>query len=310
MKSFSFARVGALLKYDWMLGKRKFTYTIGIIFCIWLIAVIFAFWGNVIFNDGNSLLSTTILVQSSQLFNYFHIAMVLVITTLLTSKFISPRSSTAYLTLPGSSLEKFVTVLIDYLFGSVSIYALTLVCQIMLSTVGSLIDGDMNWWIWVSAMYDPSHFVHQIIDMKMAEQGVDQWDEINYGMEALGFGSFDEFIGQFMTPKFWILGLTSSISGILFYLNLVMCFKKNAQVKAIASYVGIVAVIVVISVFCFIGWAATYFYNLNGEIEPNMVLVFVNKFMNIFFGIMYITPIMAVAFGYMLYRQIAKKQAC
>lgn len=303
MKNFSFARVHALLSYDWMLGKRKFYYALGIMFCIWLVAASISSFSAFAYGSANPALS--VMINSASFFSYFHMAMVLVVTTLLTTKFITPRTSTAYITLPGSSLEKFVAMLADYAFGAIAVVVLEIVCMALLGAVGSLITGNMDWWMWFAVVDNPSEMIKQVIDIKMQETGRNSWEEINKSMEVLGFGSFDELINYFASSSLMFFSTCTNIASTLFYAVLVMCFKKNAQIKAVASYVGIYAILVVA---CIIAVVVVLIGALNqGDAAMGATTMGIMKSL---LGVMYASPLFIAGFGAILYRQIAKKQAC
>lgn len=302
MNTFNINRVGALLRYDWTLSKQSLKHTLVIISGIYISLVLLTFFTK--YEVGMVNIDTTgvpeaIAVLCYTFFSYANIAAILVVTTLLTQKFCYSRTATAYLTLPGTSLEKFVTMMIDYLVVFLGVKVLYVVMFYLTMGLCSLYAPELDWAQNALAM-DSQLFRFDEVHTKLTEA----FDGDKIGDTTLS-QSFANDLASTISTLLWTTPFWSLIS-FAYYLILCMFFRTNVQVKAIATYVAtnmMLTILLIITAIIFIANA-----------EPDTwtgkeVFNFATTLMATVRYTSYATPLIAGGMLYFLYNQMSHKQA-
>lgn len=102
-------------------------------------------------------------------FSYAQLAMVFVVTTILHAKFTNPRSATGYLSLPGTSLEKYIVMLVDYALASLAVFALWIVLHYLTMAVCWMVSPEISWNVNPLQFLTP---VRSMDDLVMKMEGV------------------------------------------------------------------------------------------------------------------------------------------
>ncbi|MBP5763582.1 MAG: hypothetical protein J6W47_00555 [Bacteroidales bacterium] len=300
-KSFNINRFAALLRYDWMLGKNTLMLTIGITLIIYVVVFVLYFLMKGILAPAMDTLSTFPLLVAASINSFFQYglyAVVFAVTTLFTMKFCNPKTSTTYLALPGSTLEKFSVVIADYLiaFGAYTLIYLVVFYATM--GIGFLLFPDLDWAMNGLAMLDPQYSYQRFSDIFTDNK--ENMDKL-YEQMPLMAAEMDSFINGMM---YW--SIPSNFGTLAIYLVCNMLFRTNCQLKSIGVFVlGYLALTIV-----FVIWAVTYVIT---DAKANADIAVVDQDMSVImhackFWIVGLTVI-GLSFYAILYRQIARKQA-
>lgn len=301
-QSFNINRIGALLRYDWMLNKRTIGLTAAVIVSIYafLVFCYFIIKRELDFN-GSEALPATIGVFIHSFFSYANLAMMLVITTILTKKFCEPRTSTSYLTLPGTSIEKFTVMLIDYLAGFLGVYALYFVVFYITMGICALVNPNLDWALNAFTFINPLYSTSTM----QSFMGSPSFEEAADSLEQVSTGFGDTFLG--FLHQILFLAPFTSLMAFAYYLVLNMLFRTNCQIKSIACYYLTSFVFVIILVICIIAYSITVF-NVN-DINDAYVADKMSMVFTIVLYALYAAPFIAAGLFYVFYRQICRKQA-
>lgn len=311
----SLNRILNLLRYDWSLYKRNYILTVAIFASIFVITgTCSLLWGLLGPNaDANICkLPVQLIMFSNTFYEYSSIAMILLVTVVLHHKFTNPRTATAYLTLPGTTGEKLTVMCIDYIFGYVSLMAIYYAGLVMLLVVGNILAPEANCLEAFKVIFtsSPTEIINFIYGNMRNPGDAESFDAAMATLNDAVPG-FDKLFGHMMNVVMWF-GWISTAATCLFYMVLNLCFKKNAQLKAIAVEVGI-GVVVAICVIAYVVWFAVNSPEsfMQGT-DPSAMLSgpaqLVNQFLDILVGFFYLTPFLCLCLLGILYRQISKKQ--
>lgn len=316
-------RIGALIRYDWMLHKHNFKLTYGVIAIIYIAIAILYFISKAAlsFDTDFAQLPELVSVFCVSFFNYAGIAIVIMVTATVVEKFCHPRTATAYLTLPGTSLEKFIVVIIDLIAAFVALKALFLVMFYLTMGACYLSSPELDWaqngfmFLWPNA--DSNQFVTSIISEfqeKGYEEALDELSKLGSGAQ-----SFVESVQRLVNASV-TMNIFSNIAIVTFYLVIVMLFKTNVQIKAIGclilTYIAYV-VGIMITMFCMLGSLFFKMKNLSEmAVEENTPDLFMNDlfsnlttFADVVTVGLYCLPFIAAGLLYLFYYQIKHKQA-
>lgn len=304
-KSFDIQRVKALLQYDWMMNKRMMGMTAVVIAAIYAFVAFVYFTGKAEVNaiqGEETLLSSAILgVFISTFFRYASLAVILVVTTVLTKKFCEPRTSTSYLTLPGTSIEKYVVMLIDYAVALAGLWIMYFVCYYLTMLVCVLLTPGFH------MVYDATIYLNPIYSVSMIQELTNQqsFDEVAEMLNNAHPGFGNSLLKCLATCL--AMAPFASLASFFFYLVLNMLFRSNCQIKSIALYYITSFAFAIIIVLVTIG---TMF---NVMIDPNVseavVLGKVQGILSAIEVVLWCMPALALVLMYVFYRQICGKQA-
>jgi len=300
-------RIASLLHYDWMLHKHTLKLTgivIGIIYlCLALLYFVIKYELGA--GDGNEHLPTFIGFFCQSFFSYAALAAMLVTTTILTEKFCYPRTATAYLTLPGTSFEKFVVMMAEYGITWIAMQIYFIIMFYITMGVCALNAPSLDWMLNVFSFYNPTEFADAINEVmgsiNSSRETIDAMDAEG-GAKSLIAGS----IQNLLTASIW-MNPFSSIAYLAYYLVLNMFFKSNVQIKAIACmfltyFVFIVGIMILI--FGWLGMNAAH-----GSVQEEHMLGQMSTFLDCITVFIYSTPAIAAGLLYWFYGLIARKQA-
>ena len=305
-KIFDIHRIGSLLRYDWVMNKRTAGLTLMVITAIYTFVALTYFVGKSEFSmlangeDYTGLTPAAIGIFIRSFFSYAGLATVLVVTTVMTKKFCEPRTSTSYLTLPGTSLEKFTVMLLDYAIAYGAIWILYFIFFYITMAICAIANPELNWMQDATEYINPIYSVSFFHDMTGQYSLEDAATQLDNEMSGLG----GEFLSMLSTA--FIFAPFSTLASFAFYLNLCMLFRTNCQIKAIALYYGMSFVLGIMLVLVFIG----AFFNVvtNTDATQQEIVSMVYTVFNCIRGFLYVTPAIAAALLYILYRQICNKQ--
>jgi len=315
----SLNRILNLIKYDWSLYKRNFGIALAIFAGIFLVGGGCTFLWNLIINHfdhaDSSFLPISMLMFASNFYQYGAIVMVILVTVVLHHKFTNPRTSTAYLTLPGTSAEKLAVMCIDYIVGALSVQAIMYAGLLFFFFLGSIIAPEADWFT-LFKINDEM----ELIDAIYAEMRPDTGNDPEsfaavMSMVDEGVPGFSVMFRDFFQNVMYF-GIFSHIASTLFYVMLNLCFKKNAQLKAIACEIGIgvvcmIAMIVFVSIYIVThkeGWSPV---NAAGDVSPSNLTGPAALIQFIFGTITWflrLSPVFCAALLGIVYKQISKKQ--
>lgn len=307
------SRIYSLLKYDLALNKHKLGLTMSLITIIYFCFVILYFTSKNIFEIGNVSpeFPTVMAGMISSFFNYAQIAMVFVITSMLHMKFTNPRSATSYLSLPGTSAEKFVVMILDYALGALAVLALMIVCHYITMLVCWIVSPEVSWAVNPFVFNDP---MKNIDAFSMIFNNGQTWNEFVQqpldGADEAMRPMFDAIVNMIKVSvcfqPFFI------VCELLVYACVNMLFRTNGQLKTIAlgfaAYFVLLVVVVICSVVVF-----SHVIPSNGDIDPTAMAEIMGHYIMTIFTIIkygyYLSPVVMAGLGYIFYRQICRKQA-
>ncbi len=302
MNTFNINRVGQLLSYDWMLHKRTLILAAILIPLIYILIAFLTFVSNSELNMStpNTQLPLLMVTACSSFFSFAHTAGIIVITTLLTEKFCYPRTATSYLTLPGTSLEKVVTMFAEYFFAYVVIYVTYIVMHYVTMGIGYLFVPELNWGVNIFKLMS---FAPQLGNVNGDLNSLTLDLQNIKGIEHSE--SLPDSLVSFIQTVYWFSPFLT-IMQVTFYMILNMFFKTNVQIKAIACCV----ILWVALIFATIIGSCTYFgMHRSDEVTPDIIMNFATTVVTVSRYFMYATPAIACGFLYIVYKQVCGKQA-
>ncbi|MDO4496635.1 MAG: hypothetical protein Q4B58_02190 [Bacteroidales bacterium] len=300
-------RILNLLRYDWSLYKRNYLMSVCIFAGLFLIFGTITFLWQLLISDPVSpnQAPAQMVMYGANFSQYAEIIMVLLVTVILHHKFTNPRTATAYLTLPGTTGEKLTVMIIDYIVGYLTVRAIMWIGLALYFLIGALVAPDFNWG-GIFGCTDPIKLIEY---MFIGLQGTNNIPNFS---SADIFAELDKQLpgmSQMMTDflnriKWW--GYITAFVNLFIYMSLNLCFKKNGQFKAIASYIGITIVIMIF----FILHSALFFAHLatSGQMDPNAPLEFIRSIFQFALIYSWISPFLCAGFIAILHCQIKKKQ--
>ncbi|MBQ0057102.1 MAG: hypothetical protein KBT20_05530 [Bacteroidales bacterium] len=300
---FNINRVAALLRYDWMLNKRMMGMTALVITSIFaFIALIYFVIHSQLPTMGGEALPGLVATFTYSFFSYANVAMVLVVTTILSKKFCEPRTSTSYLTLPGTSLEKYTVMLLDYLFGWLGVWTLYLVLFYITMFLCSLSSPEYDWTCNPFVFFD----AQRGLDFMSAYLDGPSISEIGQQMNSMELG-----LGDAETDFILLATRMAPITALIsfgFYIVLNMLFTNNTQIKSIVCYYLTGFVLVVIAIVFGICWVVSIVSSTDA-MSDQVAAEFLNTAFSIANYVLYALPVLVVALFFIFYRQICRKQA-
>lgn len=301
--TFSFRRIGDLLRYDWAMEKRRFILPFVIFAIAYILCTFSTFYPG--YSSGhlnNDSLPILIMIFATSFLGYARPILILIVTTILHRKFTQPQSSCLYLTLPASPIEKFIVMLLDYVIAFTALYIVYVALFYLTMLVGYLLEPGYNWTLNLFNN-DPS-FLREIIETLQTQQANRMAMEGYHEPNTVADIFIDHILSHSTTLS--ILNFFATLSSFLYYLILNMCFKHNAQIKSI----GLVLLTgFILAIACIIGvciyFSTQRFINMD---ETQLLHIMTRTFDMIYYTLLACIPI-SLAEGYILYRQIRYKQA-
>lgn len=303
------SRIYSLLKYDWAINKHKVCLTMTLITIVYFCLMLLSFFakGNLdlSLSEGSPMIIAAFV---NSYFKYALIAAVIVVTTILHHKFTNPRSATGYLSLPGTSAEKYTVMLADYATAAIALFFIYLVCYAITMLLGWFVAPGLDWMV-NPLMFDSPNNVN---DVFLAINGNHGSQEVNEAFEQLknsGDVSVDvitSFVDvarqiQWFAPIF-------ALCEFFAYICLNMLFRTNGQLKTIAVFFAVGFFLMV----CFIGTLVFEIkdtFDIAGDVSPKVALETVTSiFVNVRY-LLWASPVVLVGLAYLFYHQICKKQA-
>lgn len=305
----NYNRIISLLKYDWTINKKKLGLALTLITIVYFTLVILYFVSKNVFHVGVDP-SFPVIMSSfiNGYFEYAQLAMVFVVTSILHQKFTNPRSATQYLSLPGTSAEKYTVMLADYLLGALAVLCLHVVCHFVTMGVCWIVSPEVNWLINPLNNYIPIKNIDQVM---LAMEGRTWNDALDTLATELDSVSVADTIVSMVNSMIWfapVIGLVELFA----YVCLNMCFRTNGQLKSIAIFFAAGFIFSVITV---IGSVVVFSHDLiiidksNTEAVKDAILGDVMAFFNIVKIAAYFSPVVLAGLAYLFYKQVCKKQA-
>lgn len=300
-------RIKSLIRYDWVTNRQKLNLTVGLIVIIYAcLALLTYFSKGVYFGEVNPELPT-ILAQFIQVyFSYAQFAMEIVITTILHHKFTNPRSSTSYLTMPGTSLEKWTVMVSEYIIGAIVVFGLYILCHAATMSIGWILAPELHWLV------NPIDGTMDKVNNYLIAINGQSWNDIVTGVESIE-GMTGEAVRSILdTVELMVyFALIINVFSYLVYICLNMCFRTNGQIKSIAILFGgsfvltVIATVSIIITFAAIAEGADVASTTVADSISStmMTIIYFCRFL------IYASPFFCVGLGYLFYRQICRKQA-
>lgn len=298
------SRIYSLLRYDWTINKHKICLTMTLITIVYFCLMILSFFakGNL---DLTLSTGSTFLIASfvNSYFKYALIAVVFVVTTILHQKFTNPRSATGYLSLPGTSAEKFTVMLADYAVVALGLFVIYIVCYAITMLLGWFVAPELDWAI------NPMMFDHpkNLNDVVLALEGQNlndlQRTAIEEGISSESFASFYDIVTNlaWFTPIF-------NLCEFFIYICVNMLFRTNGQLKTIALFfVAGFFLMIFFGVSLLIG--IKHSMDVFGDVTPEVAFQTVAGMFNGVKYFVWASPAALVGLAYLFYHQICKKQA-
>lgn len=312
MNNSSINRISSLVRYDWMLHKHSIKLTFAVIGIVYICFALVFLAAKAAIDFSISESTPQILATfCMSFFSYAEIAVVLMMTTIVVEKFCSPRTATAYLTMPGSSLEKFVVVLIDFTLAILATKVLFLITFYLTMGIGFVFLHELDWAQNGFALLLPTGQTQMVYDMLKSftgqNAGPSPVELIQNNAPEGGQPAFVNVIAQLMSASIW-MNPFASIMVFAYYMVLVMLFKTYAQIKAIGCIVLtniVYAVCVTIVTLSFV-WKAA---NAGSLSYPDTLIEEFTPLFKLATYFLYCTPIFAAGLLYTFYIQIRYKQA-
>lgn len=321
MNHFSWARVGRLLRYDWVIDRSRYRTTLIIIGVIYVALMLTTFCTNEdvlrslfdlsVGGSGRTLVPAIGMV-GSYVANYFHYAayvMVIVATVALHRKFTQPQTATSYLALPGTRLEKATAQCLHYAAALAALGALYLVAFYVTMLVGQLRYPEVGMWLATNPLEPVSwdDFAEGLtVGMSVSAEG-----------DAAGPAAVHGFLAAFPTALLRLLTLAqwmapfSMVLGIALYASVNMCFRHNGQLKTIALAVAAYLVLVLLGICGTVAVVvACRDYAVQHGISYDQALYDVAR--AVYFTLcvlLWLTPLLAAGAVALFFRQVARRQA-
>lgn len=310
--TFSWTRVGHLLAYDWASLRSQAIYGVLAIVAISLGWVTFSMFSMLALEQNVGYALYTL----GTIHNLASLAMIFWLTSLLHRKFTDARSALVYQTLPASSWEKALTMLINYLVASVALYLLFVLLYYVASGIALLIDAQSQIADnpFVQVLVNPNYIIEKFNETTNSGVNVsyDNTLSITSGETAVALSSEDFMheLFRFITrPDIYYLSLLDGPLELLIYIVLNMCFRSHAQVKSVLIMIGALVVLGVTAGVVAIG-------QLSDVINTNEVSDEVSQWMygellqvvKIIGYSLYAIPFLMAGFVYLFYRQVKCRQ--
>ena len=277
-------RILTLLKYDWLLNKRKALTILGMYLIVYICLTLFYFYIK------GSVSSTPQLpfIMQNFIHSYFSVLLIitgLYVTTLLHQKFTNPQSSTTYLALPGTSTEKFIVLLADYAIAIAAVWVMYIIVFIASMTIFKLNEPSYDWGM------NPFFFLTSKIPTEL---------DIAISNQS---GALADSISELISASLYMSFFTSLLS-LSYYMVLNMCFRTNGQVKSIALYFGTIVLLVIICISTVLSFATKLHYDVD-DLLPEQFCTF----LDVIKYITYAVPLYCAVILTILHIQIRFKQA-
>lgn len=305
----NYNRILSLIRYDWTINKHKLGLTMSLITIIYICVVILYFTSKSLFEIDTLSENVPYLMSRfiSSFFNYAQLAMVFVVTTLLHQKFTNPRSATSYLSLPGTSAEKYFVMLAEYALGALAVFVLYLVCHSLTMIVCWWVSPEVSWLV------NPFTYLFPVQDINEAMLAMEgrSWSETMQEMMENDSEILVGFINAVMA--FAWFGPIFTLCEFFAYICVNMLFRTNGQLKTIAIYFASTIVLSVLGIITFVMAFGAEISRLDGHISHNEMQALVMNDFTIAFNTItyfcYTTPLILIGLAYLFYRQICRKQA-
>lgn len=297
MENFSFERICALLRYDWTLNKRKFQMSAIIIMALYMLMVFVLLVFNAEMTDvkseANADLPKLLGDSCNSFFSFAQTCIWIVVTMLLTEKFCYPRTATNYLAIPGSTLEKFTVMALDYVIAFLSVGVMFFISFYVTLGIGYLLAPELEWGRSILGFYSPSAVLREMDTVPGWKEMQEHSPRLAHEMTAiLKLGLMANFFATFANV---------ALHGVI-----CMFFKSNVQVKAILIELLMLVVVVIALVAIIVGYAV---YVKSNHLPTEMVKDMCYDVMFWFRVCLFLQPLLAAAFCYIFYRQLRCKQA-
>ena len=306
-------RIYSLLRYDWVINKHKLGLAatlISVIYCGLVLLYFYSrsaidFSGQVAVPEG---FPTVMAAFIHSYFSYALLAMVFVVTTILHTKFTNPRSATGYLSLPGTSLEKYIVMLADYAIATVAVFVLWIAFHYLTMAICWMVTPEMNWNV------NPLQFLMpaaSLDNFSMTMEGINWEEKMN---EAAIQSGMPEFFNYFMDMLMTLVWFSAVINLVQFfaYICLNMVFRTNGQLKSIAIFfAGGLA----FGIFCAITMAIVVAHDvsaagaLSQDAVPQAIVGDLMAVLTCLKYLCYFSPALLAGLAYLFYHQICRKQA-
>lgn len=299
----SASRIGKLLQYDWMLHRRKAYLGMILISAIFALFLLLYFIFRYVFVDDGlySGISSHFPNLISQFiagyFSYATVGVIILTTIVLHFKFTNPRTSVSYLSLPGSTMEKYITLLLNYVIA----YAGTIVLYVVLFYVAmgifKCVYPELAWFAVnpLGLMFSGEASVDNMVSF-MSSSDTSFIAMMNEEVALKGDGGVGAAMINFIHAAFR-MSFFSTLVALGYFLVLNMCFKRAGILISLAIYIGTMT---------FIVYATIIISLIFLEDAPEETIATLLNGFAVFF---YMMPLLAALLYWKLYRQIKKKQA-
>ena len=308
-------RILSLIRYDWAINKNKFSLTMALITIIYVCCVLLFFTSKNIFHIDNLEPETPVIMTQfiAAFFEYAKIAMVFVVTTLLHQKFTNPRSATNYLSMPGTSTEKYVVMLSEYALGALAVFVLYLISHSLTMLTCWFVAPELDWLTNPFLILFPFKNLDEfsvVMNGMSWESTMNQMKEVavNEKVAPELLTLFFRTVSTFM----WFAPIIT-LCKLFAYMCGNMLFRTNGQLKTIAIFFAVSMVLAITMIVCSIAVFGAEIHQLAGNVSPeelnNIIFGNVIMVMNIMTYVCYFTPLILIGLAYLFYRQICRKQA-
>lgn len=298
------SRIYSLLRYDWTINKHKICLTMTLITIVYFCLMILSFFAKGNFDLTLSAGSPLVIAAFvNSYFKYALIAVVFVVTTILHHKFTNPRSATGYLSLPGTSAEKFTVMLSDYAVTALGLFVIYIVCYAITMLLGWFVAPELDWAINPMVFDHPKNLNDVILALEGQNVNDLQRAAIEEGISSESFASFFDIA----TSLAWFAPIFN-LCEFFIYICVNMLFRTNGQLKTIALFF-------VVSFFFMIFFAASmvigikHSMDIYGDVTPEVAFETIAGMFNAVKYFVYASPAALVGLAYLFYHQICKKQA-
>lgn len=307
-----FNRVISLLKYDWMINRRNLR-LFPIITLIIFVGLSLCFYAIHAESTGftlNSSLATPIAHWVDGFFEIVSIGGIILITNILHMKFTDPRSSTSYLALPGSSTEKCIVMLLEYLIVCIAITILYLTCFYILMGIGYLCDPSSAWeqnalhyyfgWTNNQEIIRVANATENAIENNMTERQI----KVTVNGSVYNFDKYAEFpvSSARMIKTAFFMAPFVQMCNVMYFIILNMYFRYNGILKSIGIQVFTFIVLIIGLMLCII----PLIQNLE---EVDKAIDVLNIMVKSVTYLLYCAPLVLAAMLWFFHRQICRKQA-
>ena len=303
------SRIYSLLKYDWAINKHKVCLTMTLITIVYFCLMLLSFFakGNLdlSLSEGSPMIIAAFV---NSYFKYALIAAVIVVTTILHHKFTNPRSATGYLSLPGTSAEKYTVMLADYATAAIALFFIYLVCYAITMLLGWFVAPGLDWMV-NPLMFDSPNNVNDVL---LAFNGNHSSQEVNEAFEQIknnggvsvdALTSFIDVVRQIQ----WFAPIFA-LCEFFAYICINMLFRTNGQLKTIAVFFAAGFVFMMF----FMGTLVIGIKNsmdIFGDVTPDVAFETITSIFSFVRYFVWVSPVVLVGLAYLFYHQICKKQA-